>query len=285
MAAEDTGSRLPSREHLARRLLVPSLAPAVVTTRGRRERNQDRVCALRTLVGGETAVLLAVADGIGGLAAGEQAADLALQVVSHYAHSMIPDTEPDALLLRCCLDDLLRAAGRRIWLWARDNGLGGAGGSTLVVALVWGRHYLVAHAGDSRCYYVNARGASPLTVDHTEAARLVRLGELEPAKARVSPLRHRLTNALGWPADLAVDIAPAAEALGVLDEDCALVVCSDGLHAVVDGEDLQHVLHETRSVEDACRRLVALALERGSADNVSVAAVEVGRLKRHAPPA
>ena len=78
-----------------RRPLVPSLTPAVVTTRGRRETNQDRVCALRTLVGGEPAVLLAVADGIGGLPAGEQAADLALQVVGHYAHYVLPESEAE----------------------------------------------------------------------------------------------------------------------------------------------------------------------------------------------
>ena len=121
-----------------RRLLTPSLTPAVVTTRGRRETNQDRVCALRTLVGGEPAVLLAVADGIGGLPAGEQAADLALQVVSHYAHYVIPDLGADAVALRDGLSELVQAASRRIWLWARDHGLGGTAGSTLVCALVVG---------------------------------------------------------------------------------------------------------------------------------------------------
>ncbi len=152
----------------ARRPLAPSLTPAVVTTRGRRESNQDRVCALRTLVGGEPAVLLAVADGIGGLPAGEQAAELALQVVSHYAHYVLPEAEPTAAGLRTTLQDLLHDASRRIWLWARDQGLGGSAGSTLVCALAWDHHYLVAHAGDSRCYYVNHRAAGSLTLDHTE---------------------------------------------------------------------------------------------------------------------
>jgi len=265
-----------------RRPLVPSLAPAVVTTRGRRETNQDRVCALRTLVGGEPAVLLAVADGIGGLPAGEQAAELALQVVSHYAHYVLPESEASSAGLRGTLGDLLHAAGRRIWLWARDQGLGGAAGSTLVCALAWDHHYLVAHAGDSRCYYVNHRGASSLTFDHTEATRLVREGGLAPEEARLSPLSHRLTNALGWPTDLVVDLVPCTDELGALDEDCALLVCSDGLYTMMAEADIHAVLHETRSVEDACRRLVSLALDRGSSDNVSVAAVEVGCLHRSA---
>ena len=75
---------------------------------------------------------------------------------------------------------------------------------------------------------------------------------------------------------------PGSDELGALDEDCALLVCSDGLHTMVTESDIHAVLHETRGVEEACRRLVALALDRGSSDNVSVAAVEVGRLRRSA---
>ncbi len=178
---------------------------------------------------------------------------------------------------------MLHAAGRRIWLWSRDHGLGGAAGSTLVCALVWGHHYLVAHAGDSRCYYVNRRGASPLTLDHTEAARLVREGALAPGKRSRSPLNHRLTNALGLAdrprrrprARRPTSWAPSTRT-------APLLVCSDGLHTMVTETDIHAVLHETRGVEEACRRLVALALDRGSSDNVSVAAVEVGRLRRSA---
>jgi serine/threonine protein phosphatase PrpC len=273
-------TRTPESEPPHRRPLVPSLTPAVLTTRGRRTANQDRVCALRTLVGGEPAVLLAVADGIGGLPAGEQAADLALQVVGHYAHYAIPDLEPDAAAIRAGLSELVQAASRRIWLWARDHGLGGAVGSTLVCALVWDHRYVVAHAGDSRCYHVSDQAAIALTLDHTEAARLVREGRLTPEEARRSPLGHRLTNALGWPTDLVVDLSPVSGEIGVLDGDCALLLSSDGLHATVAEADIHAALHETRSLEDACRRLVTLALDRGSTDNVSVATVEVGRLSR-----
>jgi protein phosphatase len=237
-----------------------------VTTRGRREVNQDRVCALRTLVGGEPAVLLAVADAGGGLVGGERAADLALQVVCQYAHYVIPEADPGPPGLRRCLRDLFDAASRRVWLWARDSGLGGMGGSTLVCALVWGRHYLVAHAGGNHCYYVTAGGARALIVDHPGAA------------AGRSPARHGPTSGLGSSSPPAVDLVPAGEALGGLDENCALLACSDGLDATVAEADLHTVLHEARSMEEAGRRLVALALDRGSTDSISVAVVEVGRL-------
>jgi serine/threonine protein phosphatase PrpC len=105
---------------------------------------------------------------------------------------------------------------------------------------------------------------------------------MTPEDARRSPLSHRLTNALGWPTELVVDVSPTSDDLGILDEDYALLACSDGLHATVAEADIHAALHETRSVEDGCRRLVTLALDRGSTDNVSVAAVEVGRLRRSA---
>ncbi len=75
---------------------------------------------------------------------------------------------------------------------------------------------------------------------------------------------------------------PGPDELGSLDEDCALLVCSDGLCAAVTETDIHAVLHATRTVEEGCHRLVALALDRGSSDNISVAAVEVGRLPRSA---
>jgi protein phosphatase len=215
-------------------------------------------------VGSEPAVLLAVADGIG--AEGEQAAELALQVVGHYAHYVIPLAAPTVPALRPAVSRMLHAAGRRIWLLNRDHGPGGDAGSTLLCALVWGKHYLVSNAGDSRCYYVDGRGAAALTRDQPETG----------AGGR------RLANALGWSTDLQVDLAPAEDELGLLDEHCAVLVCSDGLHAAVAEADIHAALCETRRLEDACRRLVALALDRGSSDSVSVAAVEVGHLRRPA---
>jgi serine/threonine protein phosphatase PrpC len=195
---------------------------------------------------------------------------------------VLPVSQASPASLRSTLNDLVHAASRRIWLWARAQGLGGSAGSTLVCALAWDHHYLVAHAGDSRCYYVNHRAAGSLTLDHTEAARIARQGAMAGDEVRRSPLSHRLTNALGWPTDLVVDLVPASDELGALDEDCALLVCSDGLYTMVADAEIHAALHETHTVEEACRRLVATALAHGSADNVSVAAVEVGRLARSA---
>lgn len=258
----------------------PNLHPAVLTTRGRRETNQDRVCALRSRVGDRSAVLLALADGIGGLPASERAAELAIEIASEYAHRVIPQVEPSANALRTALRELVRAASRAVRRLGEKSDCGIAG-STFVCALVWDQRHLVAHAGDSRCYAVDAHGARRLTEDHTEAQRLVNHGALDPSLASRSPLRHRLTNALGSAAaDLFVDLVPASGEPAAVEEGSVLLVCSDGLHGALDERDLHEGFACAATPEEACQRLVALALERGSSDNVSIGAVEIGRLPR-----
>jgi protein phosphatase len=238
--------------------VAPVLAPAVATARGARETNQDRACALRTLVAGRAAVLLAVAGGIGDPAAAESAADLAVQVVSRFARYVIPDTEPGPSL-RDALGEMLRAGGRRIRLWARERGHEGRAGSTLACALVWDHRYLVAHTGGGRCYRIDGRGVTTLAGD--------------PAQARP-------TSVLGSPTEAVVETTPPGDDPGTLDGDGVVLVCCDGLNSVLEGQDMHAAVLESRCLEDGCRRLVALALDRGWADNVSIAAVEIGSVPR-----
>jgi serine/threonine protein phosphatase PrpC len=257
---------------------VSTLVPTVFTTRGRREANEDRVCALRTLVGGEPALILALADGIGGLPGGGQAAELAIQVLGHYAHYVVPESEPHPDSLRRVLEEAFHSAGRRIWLWARDQQKGAAVGTTLVCCLLWDRSLLVAHAGDSRCYQVTDGGARALTRDHAELGPWP--ADPERAADEARPLVRRLTNALGWPDELMVEITPPGGGAAGLEEDCVLVVSSDGLHGVLAETDIHEAFQSNVSTEEACRWLASLALERGSLDNISLAAVEVGTLRR-----
>jgi protein phosphatase len=258
-----------------------TLTPAAVTLRGRRHSNQDRVCIQPSTVGGQPAVVMAVADGIGGLMAGEHAAELSLETVRDFADEQLPGLPALPAVLRSSLTGLVGRASRRVRNWGERHGVAGAIGSTLVCAVVFGRQFLVAHAGDSRCYVVDRRAARLLTEDHTLAQEEVRRGTLPAALARRSPLASRLTSALGGPFVMRVDLAPAS-GLGSLADGALLLLCSDGLHDVLDEADLVCVLRHARSVEHVCETLVALAYERGSSDNISVAATAAGELDARA---
>jgi protein phosphatase len=242
---------------------------ATFSAAGRRESNQDRAAGFATTVGGQAAVVLAVADGIGGLDGGEEAAALAVDAVARLARQDLPRTpsRPDAVA--AALVRAFEAAGEAIAAWSEAHPRRGPAGSTLTCAVVWDRRYVVAHVGDSRCYHIGSRGACSITEDHTEAARLARAGRLPVALAAASPLRHRLTNALGWPRETSIDVVPGEGAAGELDDGDALLLCSDGVHDVLGETDLAEAARCAGDPALAVRHLVGLALARGSRDNAS----------------
>ena len=249
---------------------------ATFSSTGPRETNQDRVAAFVTAVGGHRAVVLAVADGIGGLDGGEEAAILAVDAVARLAAFELPACPPRPEEVASRLVRSFERASQAIHDWGEAHPARGPAGSTLTCAVVWRRRYLVAHAGDTRCYLLDRRGACSLTEDHTEAARLARAGRIPPAFAAVSPLRHRLTNALGWPLETWVDVVPGPAAAGELEDGDALLVCSDGVHDVLGEADLAEAAGSSTDPGAAVERLVGLALARGSRDNASAAFLRTG---------
>jgi serine/threonine protein phosphatase PrpC len=249
---------------------------AAFTSTGGRESNQDRTAAVLTTVGGHRAAVLAVADGIGGLDGGEEAAALAIDAVEGLASRGLPRSAADPAAIAALMVRTFEEAGEAIGAWSEAHPARGPAGSTLTCAVVWRRRYVVAHVGDTRCYLLSSRGACTLTDDHTEAARLAQAGRLSPALAAASPLRHRLTNALGWPNQTWVDVVPVRGGAGELDEGEALLVCSDGVHDALGEGDFAEAARPGTDADDAVERLVGLALARGSRDNASAVLLRLG---------
>ncbi len=254
-------------------------APFVVSKTGRRDTNQDRACAVATSLWGKPALVMAVADGMGGLHEGEAAAELAIHEVRTWAADALPLLEPGPQALTGSLVDMYQRANRAVWDYGGAQGFPGQVGTTLVCCVVVGMQYVVANVGDSRCYYLNDHGARRLTVDHSRVQEMVQRGLMTEEAARRSPFRNELTNSLGEPTDVPVDISPDREHLAVIDEPCVLLLCSDGVHGKVLDEQILEVLRSTASVREGGFRLLDVALENGSSDNLSVAAVECGRLR------
>jgi protein phosphatase len=109
---------------------------------------------------------------------------------------------------------------------------------------------------------------------------MVRLGAMTEDAALRSPFRNELTNCLGEPCDVPVDLFPTGERWGVIDEDCILLVCSDGLHGWVDNAAICGALLGERTIKAGCEALIELALRNGSTDNISIAAAEFGHIAR-----
>jgi protein phosphatase len=210
-------------------------------------------------------LLLALADGMGGHERGEVASRLAIETV---VGMVAADPGNDvAHLLRTAF----RRANEAIYAGGRAGGDGQMMGTTLTVAVLRGKYATIASIGDSRAYLVRAGALTQVTQDHSLVAEQVSKGSLSATQARESPHRNILTHALGHRPKLDAKV-PGIFELTLLPED-RLLLCSDGFYDVVPDRDLLRVVldHEP---EAAARRLVDLAVERGTTDNVSAVVAE-----------
>lgn len=228
--------------------------------RGRHRReNQDRF-ALAEAAGGR--LLVAVADGMGGHPSGAEAA---WRAVAALVSSALPEAAETAL------QQSYAAATAAVAELSRRLG-GVVTGTTLVAALLDPSAMVVANVGDSRAYRVRAGVAQQLTRDHTWVAAEVASGRLDERAAARDPRRNVLLRAVTG--DLVGVDVDSVEGLQPGD---ALVLCSDGVWAVLDDATLAEVLGESDDVEEAARRLCGAALDAGSTDNVTAVVCRVAR--------
>jgi protein phosphatase len=218
---------------------------------------------------GDTVYAMAVADGMGGMAAGEVASRLALSTLV----SLVLDT-PDWIFSQeePQVERLLKRSARRfrdvnealVEETRRDPKLAGMG-TTLTLAWSFGADLFITHVGDSRVYLLRQGALHRLTRDHTLAQALVDAGTISPQEVSTHRLRHVLTQAIGVGEEGG---KPEVQHLGLADGD-RLLLCTDGLTDMVDDETIASEL-QGASADVACRTLLDLALARGGRDNVTV---------------
>ncbi|WP_291716003.1 protein phosphatase 2C domain-containing protein [Bradyrhizobium sp.] len=220
-----------------------------------RERNEDS-CLLRTDTG-----FWAVADGMGGHAAGDLASRILVQ-------SLDAIQRPEAALdlLEQCETQVYRA-NREIMALSRAHH-GATIGTTAALLLVRDDHYACLWAGDSRVYLIHRGAIRQLTRDHTEVEELVASGSLSREDASAWP-SNVITRAVGVVEDLELDVVTGAVELGDI-----FVICSDGLtRHLSDDEISQHAAG--RDAHLACQLMLELALRRGGLDNVTIIVVRL----------
>lgn len=219
--------------------------------------------------------LALIADGMGGHAGGEVASAVAGDIVlSSYYET---DHRPDKALAVA-----FRKANAAIYEQAqacRDQR--GMGTTCTAVAVRNGVAWL-AHVGDSRLYLLREGDLSQLSEDHSLVGELVRKRTISSEQARRHPDRNVLVRALGTHSKVEVDIWRKGLPLAVSD---VLLLCSDGLSDMVDDAAITDVLSHMETPYDACRALVAAALDAGGQDDVSVGVFALSAEPRAAPPA
>jgi protein phosphatase len=205
--------------------------------------------------------LCVVCDGMGGHAAGREAAELALSTIFETFEAAVEGTAP-AQVLRAAIEE----ASRRVHVMATSEVALGRPGSTTVAILLHGGGTEVGHIGDSRAYLVHGAQIFRVTRDHSIVQELVDHGLLTADQASRHPDANRITRALGMAPEVEAEMRPEAVAHAAGD---AFVLCSDGLSDLVEDPEILAII-ERESTTEATGKLVDLANARGGHDNITV---------------
>lgn len=211
--------------------------------------------------------LYLLADGMGGAKGGETASRMAVDTVTEIVAAA--DVRDTAVLLQAFEEANARVLGAA----SRDSKLEGMG-TTLVAALATAPNEMaVVSVGDSRAYLYANDTLTPVTEDQTWVREVgIPLG-LDAAAIKSHPMRHVLTMAIGVSATLVKRCYAVAMETGAI-----LLLCSDGLHGVVDAAEIVNILGENSSAEGTlelkCKKLIEAARTAGGPDNISVVLVQ-----------
>jgi PPM family protein phosphatase len=243
-----------------------------------REKNEDAYIAMTVSEPDENPfairALLAVADGMGGHAGGELASRAAVGLLDDIFSKQAGKGLSDFSDIQSAVTGIISEADRRV----RKVGSGEAKppGTTLTAAFIVGNDAYIGHIGDSRAYQVRHDEIVAVTEDDSYVGRLVREGKLTPDEARRSSQKNILTKSLGG--GEAPEFDPPVRVS--LSEGDILMLCTDGLWALVTEEDIVGIIHAEKTLRQAAGRMIALAKARGGHDNITVAAAEIGRFER-----
>ncbi len=229
---------------------------------GRRLKNEDSFYVPRLP---EEPRLVAVADGMGGHAAGLRASTLAVEGLSSQLASF---DEPADMAVRA-LRQVLYTVNSDIYQHAQtEEGCRGMG-TTLTLALLYEHEYIAGNIGDSRLYHFDGETLTQVTRDHSLVAVLVASGSITQEEADRHPQRNIITKALGTSSREEADFFHRNWETGDV-----LLLCSDGLHGCVPHADLLRALKSGERLEEIAQTLIQSALDAGGTDNITAVLVQ-----------
>jgi len=212
--------------------------------------------------------LIAVADGMGGHAAGEVASRIAVQVLESLVPSLI-STEIDEDSVEDLLMHSLHSIDSEISVVTDEDTDKRGMGTTLTALLIRDKYISLLHVGDSRCYRLRGNTLEQLSNDHTVIQELLDQGAISQAEAVEHPQRSMLTQALRGDGD----VTPVLQMYEIKKGDRYLL-CSDGLSGVLTEKEIKIGLKKSNK-DEAVKFLVDATYVNGAPDNVTVLVADI----------
>lgn len=237
-----------------------------------RTNNEDRVLLLPRLG------FYAVCDGMGGHQRGDLAAEIATSSLKQYIEASADRFEitwPFGYEYERSIDanrmiTAIKLANRLVWRTSEQPPEPGLMGTTISAVLLDAHQLVVGNVGDSRVYRLHDRGLQQLSTDDTILASMLQRGLVTAETWRTHPLRNVLTQAAGSQEQVEVHLHESTLESGDL-----LLLCTDGLHAVIEESNILDILAKGLRVEEMVARLIGAARAAGAPDNVSAVIVTI----------
>jgi len=254
---------------------------AAITHQGKVRKNNEDAYLVNAMDGQEPLVnqlqringvcrmglLAAVADGMGGAAAGEIAsreglASVALHLFGFWGR--FPSEAASEADLFKALAGAACGASESVVRYTDAERTARGMGSTLTASVVWNGHVYFVQVGDSRAYIYRRGELLQITTDQTLVNEMIASGLLSPEQAKTHPQRSMITQALGGPQPLRAALGKVA-----LRRGDRLLLCSDGLHGEVSDDQICEVMDHHYSPRKTLELLLGMALDHGGRDNVT----------------
>ncbi len=229
---------------------------------GLRRSNNEDAFVLKPELG-----FAAVADGMGGPAAGEVASRIFIETAVDVFSASPPQPEQQASEL---IQKVFRFSNEKILFAAADNPQRRGMGCTAEVLAFHDQGYVAGHVGDSRTYIFRGKNLKQITQDHSIVQEQLDQGLITPAEARRHSLRHVILRAVGIKETLAVDLIRGKTLPGDI-----FLLCSDGLTDMVEDALIRKALIPHSDLNQKVDRLIELAKSAGGRDNITVVLCEV----------
>ena len=229
---------------------------------GLRRSNNEDAFLLKPELG-----FLALADGMGGAAAGEVASQIFTETAFEVFSKARGQSEREDFRW---VQDTFQKANERMLNHVKKNPLHQGMGCTAELLAFENQNYVLGHVGDSRTYLFRNGQLRQLTRDHSFLQDQIDQGLMTPAEVRNHALRHVILRAVGTEETLSVDLIRGKTLAGDL-----FLLCSDGLSDMVDNLLIQESLFASLRLAEKVERLIQLAKSAGGYDNVTVILCEV----------
>ena len=242
---------------------------------GRKRRcNEDAIFVSNTPIG-VLPNLYIVADGMGGHKGGAIASKLAIDAFCAYieAHKKVKITTEEELLM--LLKRGMVHANHMIYKHSEENSEWQGMGTTITLCTIVNQCAYIAHVGDTRFYVLNKREIKQVTHDHSLVQEMHDKGYISRSDMQEHPQRHVITRAVGTYEQVKVDTLKYS-----LEDVDYILLCSDGLTAMVSDEIIHQVVYEKSNIDEALQELIGYANRAGGVDNIAIILAKQGEVNK-----